>query len=454
MSQSDRFSRRRFIQTTGAAAMGSAVFTNPLLARATPRARQAPMRVALVGTGVRGVSMYGRDLLRDYGDFVELVGVCDANPGRLDYGHQFIGADCPKFVDLDEMLTETQPERLIVTAWDYQHHECIITGMRHGCDIICEKPVTIDEQKAQAILDAKREYGREMIVTHNYRYAPHRAKLKELLQQEIIGDIRTIDLHWNISHGHLQRYMQRWHGERDKGGTLWVHKGSHHFDLVNWWLDSEPVEVFAWGALERFGSNGPYRSEKCRGCQYQGECDYYWDITRDDHLVQLYVNNEHHDGYVRDNCVYRENISIYDKHSAVVKYANGAYLNYSLMGSSDFEGFWLAVNGTKGRIEGREGPMMGDGQYHEWTVNVRGQEPEVIRVDLQSGGHWGGDRMLKDMIFKDPGMADPLHLRASLREGVMAILVGVAARTSIDNGQPVQIAGLTELEPEATRLRG
>ena len=43
----------------------------------------------------------------------------------------------------------------------------------------------------------------------------------------VVGDIKTVDFHWNISHDHLMRYVQCWHGERDRGGILWVHKSTH-----------------------------------------------------------------------------------------------------------------------------------------------------------------------------------------------------------------------------------
>jgi predicted dehydrogenase len=458
MVDKTHINRRTFLQATGAAAVGGALLSTPLTAHgAQPAVDGSPagrrkMRMALVGTGVRGVGMYGRDLLRGYSDHVDMVGICDANPGRVRVAREYIGTRAPTFVNLREMLTRTRPEWLVVTSWDWQHHNNIIEGMQHGCNIIVEKPITIDERKAQAILDAQKTYGRDVVVTHNYRYAPHRGKLKELLMQGTIGEINTVDFHWNITHGHLQRYMQRWHGERQHGGSLWVHKSSHHFDLINWWLDSDPVEVFAFGSLDRFGRNGPFRGDNCRTCPHKNRCEYHWDITQSEQLMKLYVENEHHDGYIRDNCVFRESIDIFDKQSAVVRYANGAVLNYSLTADVDREGFWIAFNGTKGRIEGREGgwPVK---DHQDWIVAVRGQEPQVVRATFEAGGHWGGDPLLMDKLFKDPNAPDPLHQSATSRDGIMAVLPGVAARKSIDSGSAVKIAGLTDLQPQARRPR-
>lgn len=452
MSTTD-YSRRRFLQTTGAA-LGGSMLVNPAAAPAGEknfRKDDRKMRAALVGTGVRGLSMYGRELVEDYGDYVELVGICDQNPGRLEFAEQHIRPPGPGFTDVEEMLRETEPEVLIVTTWDWTHHDCIIAGLEHGADVICEKPLTIDEEKAQAIRDAEQRTGRKVIVTFNYRYAPLRSKIKELLMENVVGDLTTVDLLWNIDHPHLQRYMMRWHGEMDKGGSLWVHKSTHHFDLLNWWLDSDPVSVHALSDLERFGEKGPFRGNNCRDCPYTSECDYYWDITEDEWLMNVYVNNEEYDGYIRDNCVFREEIDTYDKHAALIKYANNVYVNYSLTGDTDHSGFWLAFNGTKGRMEIRESGWSPGRQYEEIVVKIRGQEPYTIAVPHQEGGHWGGDPILMNDLFVERDPDDPLKRIAGSRDGVMSISIGIAARKSAEENRTVEISELTDIRPQAVR---
>ncbi len=442
--------RRKFLTRTSVAA--GALFANPMTGLASNISGKIKKRkFALVGTGIRGVTMFGRDLMKEYSQYVEMVGLCDTNPGRLKFAKEFIGVDCPVFTSLEEMIKKQKPEALIVTTEDSAHHEVIIKGMEMGCDIITEKPLTIDEDKAQLILDAEKRTGRKIIVTFNYRYPPYRAKMKELIKSGLIGDINTVDFHWNIDHSHLTRYMQRWHGDSKRGGTLWVHKSTHHFDMVNWFLDSEPKEVFAYGSLDRFGKNGKFRGENCRNCQHTAKCPYYWDINKDSMSKSLYADNEKYDGYVRDNCVFRNEIDIFEKHSAVVKYMNGAVLNYSLTGDTDFEGYWIAFNGTKGRLEARiEGYP--EKTFAEMTFTpidrYSDEKPKIFRVDYARGGHWGGDPLMMDKIFKDPTMPDPLRQQATLRDGVMSILAGIAARMSVDSGKPVEIKGLTTLVPQ------
>ncbi len=453
MSISKLLTRRNFIKTSGAAVGGSMIAASPVLSFAKNRKGNEKMRVALVGTGARGYGMYGSRLLRDYGEYVDMVGICDSNPGRVAFTHEVIKPNGPAFTDLEEMLVQTRPDWLIVTSWDWEHHSNIITGLEHGCHIICEKPITIDEHKAQMIIDAEKKYNKKIIVTFNYRWAPNRGKLKELLMEKAIGDIRTVDFHWNISRNHQRNYMQRWHGEMNLGGSLWVHKSTHHFDLINWWLDSDPEEVYAYADLEWFGKAGPFRGANCRNCAHTDKCTYYWNINEHDRWYDLYAKHEHHDGYVRDNCVFRKQIDTYDKHAAVVKYANNAILNYSLTCDTRHSGFWLAFNGTKGRIEGREGGWREHNEYMEWQLQPITGEPENIRVDRARGGHWGGDPLMMNKLVVDQDAPDPLHQAAGTRDGIMSILPGIAARKSVKTGKAVRIEDLTSLKPEAKRPR-
>lgn len=439
-------SRKDFIKTSGVLT-GGALFSRPYISRASGLFREK-RKMAVVGTGVRGVAMYGRDLRNNYSDYIELVGLCDINPGRLRYAREYIGGNIPIYTNLEEMIREEQPGTLIVTSRDDVHHEHIITGLKMGCDIITEKPLTIDENKAQEIVDAEREYNGKVIVTFNYRYPPYRAKIKELIMEGWIGDVKSVDFHWHITHSHLMRYMQRWHGYRKYGGSLWVHKSTHHFDMINWFINSDPTEVFAHASLERFGKHGPYRGENCRNCQFTDQCPYYWDITKNEHLNSLYAENEHHDGYIRDNCVFREDIDIFEKQSAVVKYANGAYLNYSLTGDTEHEGYTLAVNGSLGRIEVRAGGWpRSNSEDILFMPNKRytDREEQIFTVQHGDGGHWGGDPVMNDQLFKNPDKSDPLAQQAGVRDGVMSILVGVAARKSVDSGVSVKIEDLTDI---------
>ena len=116
----------------------------------------------------------------------------------------------------------------------------IVQALARDINVITEKPLTTDETKCQRIIDALESSKGKVRVAHNYRYSPHRQRMKELLAQGRIGKLTSIDFHWYLDVYHGAAYFRRWHGKERFSGGLFVHKASHHFDLLNWWIGSEP----------------------------------------------------------------------------------------------------------------------------------------------------------------------------------------------------------------------
>ncbi|MDX1383707.1 MAG: Gfo/Idh/MocA family oxidoreductase, partial [Thermoanaerobaculia bacterium] len=171
--------------------------------------------------------------------------------------------------------------------------------------------------------------------------------------------------------------------------------------------------------------------------------------TADERLTRLYTDHEHHDGYIRDGCVFSEEIDIFDKMGAQIRYANGVQVSYSCTTYSPYEGYRIAFNGTEGRLEAwiqeRQPWPMED--YDELRLTRNFGATELIRVPHGGGGHGGGDVRMLNHIFRDADGDDPYRQRADVRQGAMAVLIGIAARTSARSGRPVDIASLTSLEP-------
>jgi predicted dehydrogenase len=370
------------------------------------------------------------------------------------------------------MIQDSKPDLVIVTTKDATHHEFIIKAMEMGCDVLTEKPLTTDENKCQAILDAEKKSGKNLIVGFNYRWSPYNTKIKQLLADNTIGKLTSVDFHWYLNTYHGASYFRRWHGQMESSGSLWVHKATHHFDLLNWWINSEPSEVFAFGDLEFYGKNGPFRGENCRNCNHQSNCEFYWDISKNQFLTDLYTKNEKYDGYIRDNCLFRNEINIYDKMSAQVKYQNNVQLNYSLTTYSPLEGWRVAFNGTEGRLEAWmdipyykemniDQAEMHDKEMEQSNEETENNEPiivhklwkdfETVMVEMEKSGHGGGDKRLQDKLFRSADSIDPFGRTAGSRDGAMSVLIGIAARKSIETGTAVNIGDLTNLQPKEVR---
>jgi predicted dehydrogenase len=441
--------RRTFTQLTGTALAGSLLTNNVLASALTPAKKQ---RVAMVGTGHRGLGMWGVEVLKEHGSRMEFVGLCDINPGRVATGKKMLGVSCPTYTDFDKMMRETKPEVLIVTTVDATHNEFIVKGLEYGADIVTEKPMTTDEKKCQQILDAERRTGKKVKVTFNYRYSPHRQKIYEMLRAGAIGKVEAVDFHWYLDVHHGADYFRRWHRLRQNSGSLLVHKATHHFDLLNWWLESDPQQVYANGQLTFYGKNNDFRHTNCRPCPHKDKCAFYWDMTKDKRLMAIYADNEKYDGYLRDGCVWKEDIDIFDKMAVQIKYANNVQVSYSLTTHSPYEGYRIAFNGTKGRLEAwiKEHQPWEEEAFDEIQLTTNFGKREIIRIANNEEGHGGGDVRLRKQIFAPDGQ-DPYRQAAGTRDGAMSCLVGIAARHSIDSGQPVKIGSLTSLQPSATR---
>jgi predicted dehydrogenase len=444
MSDQNLVNRRDFVKTAG----GAVAATSLLGAEAFAQAPTGRRRYAIIGTGERATGMWGRQLRERYSDVVEFVGLCDINPKRVEASKELMGVDCPTFTNFDEMLDKAKPDVVMVTTKDAFHSQYIVRALDRGFDVMTEKPMVIDERQCQAVLDAEKRNKKKIIVTFNYRFAPKHRTVKEILMSGEIGKVLSVDFAWYLDVYHGADYFRRWHAYKNGGGSLWVHKATHHFDLVNWWLGADPVEVVANGQLHVYGKNGPIRGTNCRVCPHKKECRFYYDMNTNPTRMKLYASAEDADGYYRDGCVYRTDIDIYDSMQAIVKYSNGATMAYSLDAHMPFEGFRVAFNGELGRLEVR------DYERQPWEV------PEADETEIYvtksfglrrratftqgEGGHGGGDDYLRELIFRNRQAPDHMKLPDS-RAGAMSCLTGIAARKSIEEKRAVKIGDLVKL---------
>ena len=397
-------------------------------------------RVAVVGTGHRGAGTWGRELLSNCGAWVQLVGLCDANSRRLENARAAIGAAVPTFTDLNTMLSTSAPDVLIVCTRDDTHADMIVTALEAGVDVVTEKPMATTAYMCRRILEAGKRTGKRIDVGFNYRFSPTAKAIKGLLLSGVVGEVVSVDFHWYLDIQHGADYFRRWHASLAHSGSLFVHKATHHFDLLNWYLAADPKEVFARGSLRHYGRNGPFRGTRCKTCPHAAGCDFHIDLGADPWLSMLYEEPSAEDGYFRDACVFREEIDIPDTMSAALLYENGVQVSYSLNTFMPIEGYHLAFNGTKGRIEIRQYERQAWETAAEDKILVMRNFGSVDHVSVSrgAGGHFGGDVALQRMLF-EPGVADPLGQRADARAGAISVLCGIAAYQSAVRGEPVKV---------------
>ena len=199
--------------------------------------------------------MWGRDLLTGWRDSLELVALCDINPLRAERARNVICSNAPIYTSIEETMAVTKPELVIVTTRDSTHDDIIVAALESGADVITEKPMTTTPEKIRRIRDAELRTGRSVSVSFNYRFAPTAARLKRLLLDNAIGTLTSIDFHWYLDTRHGADYFRRWHAYVKNSGSLFVHKATHHFDLLNWYIGADPDEhVSAFGEQRNYGA--------------------------------------------------------------------------------------------------------------------------------------------------------------------------------------------------------
>ncbi|MBT8226226.1 MAG: Gfo/Idh/MocA family oxidoreductase [Dactylosporangium sp.] len=443
-------------------------------------------RYAIVGTGARA-ELFARAVALDHAATSTLVALADPNPVRLAAHHAGLARlGVPNVArypadQFSSMLRRERVDVVIVTTIDRFHDTYLVAALEAGCDAITEKPMAIDAPGCQRILDAVDRTGRTVTVAFNYRYSPVHETVKRVLAGGEIGEIGSVHFEWLLDVRHGADYFRRWHRRRANSGGLLVHKASHHFDLVNWWLAADPVEVYALGRLFFYGGeagrrHGYHRDyDRAHGAPAALGDPFALRLADHPRLTELYLDAEHLDGYRRDENVFGPGIDIEDDMAVLVRYTTGASMSYHLTAYAPWEGYRVMVNGSRGRLElevvenDHVSPATADGVKGEARhadqasaalhgVEAAGEDgharlmihpfwrkPYELTIDgYAREGHGGADRrMLTTLLSPVPGApVDELGRGATDRDGARALLVGLAANASFTTGRAVRVADL------------
>ena len=466
-------------------------------------AGSVPRRYAVVGTGARA-ALYIDALAGPYAATAAVTAWCEPNRIRMDYYDQALanaGRPAPARYRPDEfgrLLDKQRPDAVIVTSPDCTHAEYAAQALESGCDVILEKPVaTTPDGARQLAAAAAAAAGGTLTVGFNYRYAPRNSALRQLIAAGTIGGVTSVHFEWALDTVHGADYFRRWHRDKSASGGLLVHKASHHFDLVNWWIADLPATVYARGALRFYGDKNaralglPARPERSAGSPGLQTDPFALDLAADSTLRRLYLEAESEDGYLRDRDVFSPGITIEDNLAVLVTYRSGVFLTYSLNAHSPWEGYRVTVNGDAGRAElevverGYVGAVSAGGIMGRLAVDPMVSGPEAgtavgtaggtavgaatsadggegdarpvgqrllvqrhwepareVPIPAADGPHAGGDAPLLESVFGAVTTPDPLGRRAGYADGLASAAIGLAANESIASGSVVDVASL------------
>ena len=176
----------------------------------------AKKRFIQVGVGARS-GIFTRAVTQQFKKDCDMVGICDTNQGRMDFCNQRFAPEHPiptfKAEEFGKMLRMTRPDIAIVSSVDSTHCDYICRALQAGCDVISEKPMTIDAISVRKILKTMKSAGRKVTIGFNLRYIPQHEQLKEILSAGTAGDILSASLSWKLDVRHGADYFRRWWGD-------------------------------------------------------------------------------------------------------------------------------------------------------------------------------------------------------------------------------------------------
>ncbi len=385
------------------------------------------LNIGIIGTGNRGVGCFGA-LLAARADTC-IAALSDPNSVRLEAAAAKIGPDAARYTDAEEMLARESLDALIITSPDYSHADHAISALRAGIPhVFVDKPLATTTEDCRRVAQAARETGGQVAVGFNLRHLPLLRKIKEIIEGGLIGDLMLIENQEFYDGG--RTYMARWNRRREWSGGLWIHKGTHDFDVFNWWnAGGNPVRVAAFAGVNALRPDKiPFPVDpdvpvgpNCRACAYQTVCPDFYAADYGQDLFSPDAARE--DGYLKDLCIFLSDKDTHDNGIALIEYDNNVRASHSECFICNFDDRRYTVVGDRGTL------LASVSDPTQITLRPRWGADQIIEVPPVAGGMNGGaDPLLLEDFLRSVRSGIPAL--SGLRDGLRAVAVGEAAEVA------------------------
>ena len=388
---------------------------------------ETKLKFAIVGAGSRGVGCFGK-LLTQRDDCV-IQAICDTNSYRAQVAKEDLKVDANLYPSVEAMLKSEKPDAAVVTTPDAEHEKCAVALLNAGVNVLIDKPLSPKLSGCKNIIAAMEKSGKIAMMGFNLRHAMTLKRLKSIVDEGVLGRIILVENREFYVGG--RTYMARWNGKKSLSGGLWIHKGSHDFDVFNWLLGfPKPKKVSAFAGMSVFTpQNFPFEIKDgvkpgpcCEDCPYG---PHGTDVCRDSMIYEDRAwgkEAQKVDGYVRDSCMYMSDLSVHDNGFAMVEYENGARACHMECFVTGFHDRLYTVVGTLGIAQVSL-------TNRKITVTKRWSKEQITyELPEVDGGHEGADpSLVASFVSALKGEDVP---KASLREGMLSTAIAEAAELS------------------------
>jgi len=386
------------------------------------------LNIGIIGTGSRGVGCFGA-LLTQHPD-TRVAALADPNPVRLGAAAAKVGPDAARYTDAEEMLAREALDALVITSPDHSHAGHAVAALRAGVPhVLVDKPLATTTEDCRRVAEAAAETGGQVAIGFNLRHLPLMRKIKEVIEDGLIGDLMLIENQEFYDGG--RTYMARWNRRREWSGGLWIHKGTHDFDVFNWWnAGGNPVRVAAFAGVNALRPDKiPFAVDpdipigpNCRACAYQTICPDFYDPDGGQDLFTMEAARE--DGYLKDLCLFLSDKDTHDNGIAIVEYDNNVRAGHSECFVCNFDDRRYTIVGDRGTL------MASVSDPTRIEFRPRWGQDQIIEVPpaAEGGMHGGADPLLLEDFLRSVRSGVPAL--SGLRDGLRAVAVGEAAETA------------------------
>jgi predicted dehydrogenase len=156
--------------------------------------------------------------------------------------------------DYFEMLKREDLDAVVIATPPNTHAELTLAAIECGLHVLLEKPMARSIQECESLAEAATRRGTILTVSHEKRFNPGFEKIKEIIDDGILGEIFHLVVHWSAAvrldpnalcpPDYRDSYEWRWTDPAAGGGILADHL-PHYLDLWRWWTGSELKSIDA-----------------------------------------------------------------------------------------------------------------------------------------------------------------------------------------------------------------
>ena len=201
------------------------------------------IRVGLVGVGAMGsghLANYLR-LMRE-GKDIKLVAICDVRPEQLErkenndlnieIKHESFQADCNKYTSFKKMLDSEEMDYVDFAVPTYLHAEMAVAALEHGFHVLSEKPMAMNVQQCESMIQASLRSGKTLMVAQCLRFWPAYEELKRIVDS---GEWGRVVSGMFFRGGDTPKWsFEDWLRKKDKSGGVLLDQHIHDVDTINW----------------------------------------------------------------------------------------------------------------------------------------------------------------------------------------------------------------------------